>query len=429
MPFYKVAKEKDRIEIYFEDFPSWEIRKYLKAYNWWWDEECQCWHNKYNQESLDFASRFCPPAKDNNNNSAPATAEKGYCGQCSTWIYYNSILMIFGSGDIYGYNYDQLDQSPWNHLRSHVKTVIINDGIKSIGKRAFYNFSELTGVVLPDSLTEIGDRAFSKCRNLTLVDLPKRLEFIGAEAFKDCVSIKVIHVPVSVKKLGEDCFKNWNNNQKIYVAKRNNLTGQATERAYSPKEVNASTVAEIAFEDFVTVTTNNYCVNNGHPYEDIQARVKVLRKDGTTYIATIPAGYCKACKKYVIGLWQYNNLRKHGVILCRMVHESWEKHEFYGDYYEDLSPESILKQYGYSVNIEDDLTDEQRKRILYLLIYKKVCSKQKIISHLSWLIHSREGQMNMSNAISKWRQDRDFVDKYNTENARIVGMKSLLVHD
>lgn len=424
MSYYKIIKETNRIEIYFDYIPAPKRRELLKNNRWWWNPYSECWWNKYSSENLKFAESMCNPPQEKEE----ALVLSGNCGRGVVWFFANGVLYIYGSGKMDDYKFDQKGIIPWHHLREKIEKIEIED-VKAIGKRAFCDLPELVEVTMEDSVETIGDRAFSKCTKLGSIKLSRRLESIGAEAFKDCVSIKVLHIPFSVKKLGEDCFKSWKSSQKIYRAKKDITTGKVTEKAYFPKEVNDSTVTEIGFEDFVTVTTNNFCVNNGHPYEEIQARMSLLRSDGTVFTMTVPAGYCKVCKKYVIGLWQYNNLRKHGVILCRMVHEEWDSPILNDDYYEELSPESILKQYGYSVNSSDNLTDEQREFILVRLIETGICSKQKILSHLSWLIHSREGQIHMINAISKWAQDRDFIDKYKTGDARVVGVRSLLVHD
>ena len=56
-----------------------------------------------------------------------------------------------------------------------------------------------------------------------------------------------------------------------------------------------------------------------------------------------------------------------------------------------------------------------------------ICTKQKIISHLSWLIQSREGRMDLVNAVYKWSADRKFVDSYKMGSGKAVVMKALRV--
>ena len=49
---------------------------------------------------------------------------------------------------------------------SHLKIVIINEGLKEIGTMAFNNLSSLEGISLPSTLETIGHRAFYGCNNL-----------------------------------------------------------------------------------------------------------------------------------------------------------------------------------------------------------------------------------------------------------------------
>ena len=247
------------------------------------------------------------------------------------------------------------------------------------------------------------------------------------QAFRDCIAISEIHIPYSVVELGEDCFKNWNLNQKIYRLQKNIYTGKIEETIILLKKSGAEAVQEIYFEDFVTVTFNNYCVNQGHYFENIQAKVNILQRDGNLLTITIPAGYCQTCKKYFIGYWQFEKIKKMGVLLCRMTHEESNSHDDTTGFYVDLSPESILKQYGYSVNANNNLTEEQRQQLLICLVESGICSKQKIANHLTWLIKTRRNQADLVNAISKWKVDRDFIDSYKMGTGRVVGMRALRI--
>ena len=57
--------------------------------------------------------------------------------------------------------------APWYSYRSQITSVVIEDGVTSIGNYAFYNCSSLTEITIPDGVTSIGDYAFSYCRSLT----------------------------------------------------------------------------------------------------------------------------------------------------------------------------------------------------------------------------------------------------------------------
>lgn len=430
MPFYKIDPNTNRIKLFFEDIPSYQTRNVLKENHWRWDPKERCWYTHSNSSTVRFAERLCPTSNQSYNQQHETIGifKKGVCGRSVSWMFSPlGQLMIGGSGKIDGYSYEQMDKSPWFAMRDQVKHIFILEGITDIGDRAFYEFLNLETVELPSSLRSIGNRVFSKCAKLKSINLPERLISIGMQAFRGCCAIQEIHIPLSVKEIGEDCFKNWNEHQKIYRTIKSQKTGKPIEILQEITTSNIGDAAQIYFEDFVTVTTNNYCIGKGHQFENIRAIVHILMRDGNLKTITVPAGYCQTCKKYFIGYWQFENLRKLGIILCRMVHENQQQTSSSENFYDSLSPESILKQSGYSVGVKDDLTDEQRRQILVCLMESGICSKQKITSHLSWLIQSREGRMDLANAIHKWTADRNFVDSYKMGSGRVVAMKALRV--
>ncbi|MBQ2740894.1 MAG: leucine-rich repeat domain-containing protein [Clostridia bacterium] len=64
-------------------------------------------------------------------------------------------------------------------------SVVIGDGVTSIGDYAFATCSSLTNVVIPDSVTSIGIQAFYSC-GLTNVEIGGGVMSIGKEAFYKC---------------------------------------------------------------------------------------------------------------------------------------------------------------------------------------------------------------------------------------------------
>ncbi len=64
----------------------------------------------------------------------------------------------------------------------NLTSVVIPDGVTSIGDCAFVMCGSLTSVTIPDSVTSIGDFAFCACPNLT-IHLPDSIAHIGANPF------------------------------------------------------------------------------------------------------------------------------------------------------------------------------------------------------------------------------------------------------
>ena len=63
-----------------------------------------------------------------------------------------------------------------------IQTVVLPDGITTVGERMFDRCPELRAVVMPESLTEVGDMAFYYCTKLELYDFPTTFERIGRSA-------------------------------------------------------------------------------------------------------------------------------------------------------------------------------------------------------------------------------------------------------
>lgn len=70
------------------------------------------------------------------------------------------------------------------------KEVIIPEGVKCIGRRAFLNNYSMKFLTIPSSVTSIRDWAFFGCSQLRSVDIPDGLKDIPDNAFMDCRRLK-----------------------------------------------------------------------------------------------------------------------------------------------------------------------------------------------------------------------------------------------
>ena len=85
--------------------------------------------------------------------------------------------------------------------------VVIPEGVKVIGDKAFQGCANLTYVSLPPGLERIGDNAFTACYGLTDMTIPEGVTSIGNDAFSLCESLASVVVPESVTDIGRDAFK------------------------------------------------------------------------------------------------------------------------------------------------------------------------------------------------------------------------------
>ena len=101
----------------------------------------------------------------------------GEDGDNLTWsLSSNGTLTINGTGEM-GY------QTPWMSYRDSIKSLVVEEGVTTVGRSAFSGCNQLTSATLPTSLTEIGQSAFLGCFNLEKICLPDTLNAIGDNAF------------------------------------------------------------------------------------------------------------------------------------------------------------------------------------------------------------------------------------------------------
>ena len=150
------------------------------------------------------------------------------CGESLSCVLDNGTLSVAGTGDMFNYSYDD----PWIDAIKTVESVVIDDGVTSIGDYAFYNCRYLKNVVISNTVTSIGSFSFSLCTSLKNVNIPDSVTFIGSSAFassaltsvvlpsrltsiednvfSNCNSLKDVVIPDSVKSIGSAAFAGCN---------------------------------------------------------------------------------------------------------------------------------------------------------------------------------------------------------------------------
>ena len=132
--------------------------------------------------------------------------DSGSCGTNVTYTYVSSTntLTIQGSGAMTDYSYNS--DVPWHSYRADIKTVVIKDGVTSIGDLAFSYCDGLTSITIPNSVTSIGSSAFYYCTGLTSIEIPNSVTSIGNYAFLYCNVLTSVTIPNSVTSIGAQAF-------------------------------------------------------------------------------------------------------------------------------------------------------------------------------------------------------------------------------
>ena len=120
---------------------------------------------------------------------------------------YESPSVLYIPSEYNGYNVKEIKE----YMRSmyninNVKSVVIEEGIMSIGSNAFSGCSKLTSIEIPSSVTSIGDSAFKGCSSLTNIEIPSSVTSIGDGAFRGCSKLTSIEIPSSVTSIGYGAF-------------------------------------------------------------------------------------------------------------------------------------------------------------------------------------------------------------------------------
>jgi len=137
--------------------------------------------------------------------NAQTIIEQGTCGSNLNWeLTDDYTLTISGSGNMD--NYLQSDTTPWMSHRQNIRSIVIQDGVTSIGSWAFYHCPALASVRLSDNLTSIGSYAFHACASLIgALELPLSLTSIGEAAFH-ASGITSVTIPENLTTIGSDVF-------------------------------------------------------------------------------------------------------------------------------------------------------------------------------------------------------------------------------
>ena len=203
---------------------------------------------------------------------ADDSGECGASGNNVTWSFNSSskTLTISGTGAMANYS---PFVKPWINNIESIETVVIEDGVTSIGNYAFAYCSNLTSVTIPSSVTSIGKYVFFICTRLTSVTIPSSVTSIGGGAFDNCSSLTSITIPSSVTSIEKSTFANCESLTSINIP------------------ANVTTIGEDAF--FYCSALETITIDEGNDIYD-------SRDECNAIIETVSNTLIYGCKKTVI---------------------------------------------------------------------------------------------------------------------------------
>ena len=122
-------------------------------------------------------------------------AASGMCGSNMIWyLSSDGVLNIAGTGEMYDYELEGMGNvwfstAPWFDEADSISSVVISEGVTSIGAYAFHGSMpglaklQASSVTLPSTLTRIGKNAFNNCDTITEFHFLGEVPEMGENAF------------------------------------------------------------------------------------------------------------------------------------------------------------------------------------------------------------------------------------------------------
>ncbi|MCR5041722.1 MAG: M6 family metalloprotease domain-containing protein, partial [Clostridia bacterium] len=150
----------------------------------------------------------------------PSVVAYGACGYGAWWkLSTDGVLTIAGDGDMFDFNgfvYDvdedgsQLEtgasDTPWFDHADGIKSVVVENGVTTVGQGSFDHLTALETVSIADSVFSVGHWAFMDCESLVSVTLPASVTSLGQAVFAQCLSLEEVSIPEGVESIPAYAF-------------------------------------------------------------------------------------------------------------------------------------------------------------------------------------------------------------------------------
>lgn len=132
---------------------------------------------------------------------------------------------------------------------SNIKSLVIHEGVDTIGQDAFNSCYALESVNLSSTIKVIGDRAFQSCWNASFNAFPSALISIGNGTFHSCYKLTNLVIPEGCESIGPQAFCFCSGIQKVELPSTLlNIGEEAFNRKNSVKELTVLSHIKEPFE-------------------------------------------------------------------------------------------------------------------------------------------------------------------------------------
>ena len=93
----------------------------------------------------------------------------------------------------------------------------IPNGVKEVGKAAFYNCTRLNKINIPEGATALNDSAFWNCTELTSIEIPNSVKTFGEYVLGYCTKLKTVVLPEGIDKIAYGLFYNCTSLEEVII--------------------------------------------------------------------------------------------------------------------------------------------------------------------------------------------------------------------
>ena len=220
---------------------------------------------------------------------------------------------IEASAETYkGYEYTVLDDGTveiskytGNDTKVTIPSAIGGKKVTSIGKNAFSDRTDITGIIIPNGVTVIYDKAFMGCTSLTNVKISDSVTTIYNEAFRGCTALKSLTIPDSVTFIANYVFYDCTSLSSIKLS--NSITSLGVKAFYGCTSLKSITIPkgvkfiyERAFDscsDLKSVTIpNTVTFIDNYVFIDCSSLESITIPASVIYIYRSPFENCSSLK-------------------------------------------------------------------------------------------------------------------------------------
>lgn len=241
------------------------------------------------------------------NFSFVANTANRFCGDELTWSLdaATGTLTISGIGAMYDYvsshwsDDETTAVTPFLTYANQIRSVVVENGVTSIGENAFYGCNRLTSVSLPDTLYAINSNAFYGCSHLTDIQIPEGTESLSGSAFRNCNALRTLQFPASLTNCENVSYLYACNGLENFVVDADNPSYASVDGILYNKKKSSLLVVPSAWNQTVLTVPETVTQIASEAMDNNQKVQKVILPAGLTMIDSYSFYNCRSLKTMI----------------------------------------------------------------------------------------------------------------------------------